>query len=313
MIAWVALAMLAAPGGAGAVPTATIRVEDLRVATVAYRLAAAGTRFCDPSYPLTGLQLHFLAEYAPADRAAAAALYRLDEGAAVVATVAGSPAARAGIAAGDLILAVNGGALPRPAALMADSAVDSRRAIEAVNAVVEENLRRGPARLTLSRNGDVRDVELAPQWGCEGRARLARSSQMNAFANRGYAIVTTRLLSFIQNDDELAVIVGHELAHVMLGHPGATGTDRAPRGLLRHFGKAAALSRVREAEADRLGLRLAWAAGYDVNAAIPFWRRFHASKGPGLVTTHPGLKTREKLVEATIAELGPPPVMVDRP
>lgn len=313
MNAWLALGMLASPGGAWSAPAAADRVEDLRVATVAYRLASSGTPFCDAIYPLTGLQLHFLAEYALADRDAAASLYRLDEGAAVVATVDGSPAAKAGIAAGDLVLAVNAQALPGPADLMAASAVDARRAIEAVNSVVEEHLRRGPVHLTLSRNGSIRDVELVPLWGCEGRARLARSSQMNAFANRGYAIVTTRLLSFIQNDDELAIIVGHELAHVMLGHPEATGTDRTRRGLLKHFGKAAARSRAREAEADRLGLKLAWAAGYDVNAAIPFWRRLYASKGPGLATTHPGLKTREKLVEATIAELGPAPATADRP
>jgi predicted Zn-dependent protease len=142
--------------------------------------------------------------------------------------------------------------------------------------------------------------------GCPARVRLARSSQNNAFAARGYVILTTAALDFTANDDELAVIIGHELAHVALRHTERLDAQRVPRGLLRGFGKNAERVRATEEEADRLGLRLAWAAGYDPAAAVPFWRRYYAKfESPQLFRTHPGLRARERLIADTIALLEP--------
>lgn len=281
----------------------SVRAEDLRVAKVAFRLVSVGKPYCDPSYPLTGLQLHFLAEYAPADRDEAIRLYRLDRGPGILAIVDESPAAAAGLIAGDILLAVNNQPLPDPLATAGDSARELRRAVEAAAAVLEDQLRHGPVQLTIDRAGKTYHLMLGSIPGCAARARLARSNQFNAFANRGYAVVTTRLLDFMQSDDDLAIALGHELAHVILGHPEALKSEGVPRGILRHFGTNAARVRATEEDADRLGLKLAWAAGYDIGVAIPFWRRFHAKVGPRVTTTHPGPKAREKLIADTIREL----------
>jgi predicted Zn-dependent protease len=123
---------------------------------------------------------------------------------------------------------------------------------------------------------------------------LAYSNQVNAFATGHSVAMTTAMLSFVRNDDELAIVLGHELAHRILGHPPMRTED----GLLAAFGiKAGDLWR-REAEADRLGLRLAAAAGYDLDAAIPFWRRYLGKYDwyPQLFRSHPSLKARERIV-----------------
>jgi predicted Zn-dependent protease len=92
----------------------------------------------------------------------------------------------------------------------------------------------------------------------------------NAFADGRYAIMTTKMLGFVQNDDELAVIMAHEAAHNLLGHPARLDDEKVPHGILRNFGSNAAKSGPPKKRADRLGIKLLWAAGYNVNAAIPF-------------------------------------------
>ena len=109
------------------------------------------------------------------------------------------------------------------------------------------------------------------------------------------------MLAFLRNDDELAIVLGHELAHQILGHPPMRDAD----GLLAAFGINAGEIWRREAEADRLGLRLAAAAGYDLSAAIPFWRRYLRKYDwyPQLFRSHPSLKAREKIVREALEQI----------
>ncbi len=296
-----------APAPAPAIaPATTLREADLRIATVAYRLGSGGARFCSDRFPLTGLLLHHLPEYDEDGRRAQIALHALDRGPGVLATVADSPAARSGLLAGDVLLAVNGESFADPRAMAAArDGKKRRRMIEASEAQLEAQLRRGPARLRVLRVGQEHQVTLIPAAGCPVRVRLARSTQFNAFANGAYVIPTTRLLDFVQSDDELAIILGHELSHNFLGHKRRLEDEGVSGGLLRSLGKGASRIKATEEEADRLGLKLAWAAGYDITAAVPFWRRFYAAQGIQLqlFRTHPGLKARQRFVEEAVAEL----------
>jgi peptidase M48-like protein/PDZ domain-containing protein len=284
-------------------PATTLRPEDLRVASVGYRLAVQGAAYCPEPFPLTGLLLHHLPEYDEQGRVLEIARHGLDRGPGVLATVADSPAARAGILAGDVLLGVNGTGFPDPRLMVTDRrSKDWRAPVEATEAQLESALRRGPAELRIWRAGQVLDLQLQPLQGCPARVRLARSNQANAFATGTYVVVTTRILDALRSDDELAIIIGHELAHNILHHKqrlegeqGASGSsDSKP---LR--------TRASEEEADRLGLRLAAAAGYDLNAAIPMWRRLYAQFGGGLPVFrgHPGLNARERIIEEVIAQL----------
>ena len=294
----------AAPLPAGA---SFVREQDYRVARIGYRIGLSGAAHCPDPYPLTGLLLHHLAEYSQSDRPAAAEHYSLDRGPAILAVVEESPAARAGLAAGDVVLAVNGRSLPSPVAMaQGRDNEEARPAIEATEAQLEAELRRGPADLRLLRNGEELTLRLDPVDGCPARVRLARSSQVNAFAHNGYAIMTTALLAFLESDDELAVVLGHEIAHNILRHPAMLDAQGVPDGILRGFGRNASRVRATEEAADRLGIRLAWAAGYDVSAAIPYWRRYYAKYDtmPQLFRTHPSLRARERLIVEVLTKLG---------
>ena len=317
-----AVASLQPPSPAPAHPSATkpsvsgasipasasyLREADYRVARIGYRIGLSGARYCPDPYPLTGLLLHHLAEYGAADRPAAAELYGLDRGPGVLAVIENSPAARAGLVAGDVLIAVNGRPFPSPVAIARDrDNEEARPAIEATEAQLEAELRKGPAGLTLLRGSREISVRLEPVAGCPARVRLARSRQVNAFANRGYAIMTTALLDFLRDDDELAIVLGHEIAHTIYKHPAELEAQGVPsEGLLRGFGKNASRVRATEEEADRLGIKLAWAAGYDISAAIPYWRRYYSQYAtlPQIFRTHPSLGARERLIREVIASL----------
>lgn len=310
LLAWLATVTALpteAPGAQPAVPEAlapsaesTLRQADLRVARVAYRLAMGGRGLCSGTWPVTGLLLHHLPEYLPPDRGLMIGRYRLDRGPGVLSVLAGSPAAKAGLVAGDVLLSVNGAPFPSPAEIARETQRKRwRGAVEATEAQLEAQLRRGPADLLLLRDGRELRARIEPLTGCVGRVRLARSSQTNAFANNGYVIMTTSMLAFLRSDDELAVVMGHELAHNILRHP----DTRNEEGILAGLGiKGASAMWKREEAADRLGLRLAAAAGYDLDAAIPFWRRYLKKYDwfPQIFRSHPSLGAREKIAREEI-------------
>lgn len=297
-----------AAGAPLSAPESFLRAEDHRVAAIGYRLALAGKQHCPALLPLTGLFLHYLPQYDAANRGEAARLYGIDRGPGVLSVVADSPAARAGLAAGDVLLSLNGVALPSGTEMaQAGDAKASRKSIEQVESRLEEQLRMGRVRLRVLRNGRETDVALDSVLGCPVRSRLARSRQANAFADGRTVIITTRLLNFMQNDHELAVALSHEAAHNILGHPARLEEEGVPRGFLANFGKNAKRVRATEAEADRLGVKLLWSAGYDVSAAIPFWRRLYRTfdpvPTPKFFSRHPSLAARERIVRETVAEL----------
>ncbi|MEY2503530.1 MAG: hypothetical protein QOI07_3867 [Verrucomicrobiota bacterium] len=279
----------------------TLRRDDLRVGAVAYRLAVAGRALCPEVIPQTGLLFHHLGEYLPRDRPLMVTRYGLDRGPGVLAVVAGSPADRAGLVAGDVLLGVNGIPFPSPVAIAAERDSKRMRAMaEASEAQLEDALAHGPAALRVLRDGRELTLSLGSVPGCEARVRLARSSQVNAFHTGRKVVMTTAMLAFVASDDELAVVLGHEMSHSILHHPVMSEGE----GILAGFGIGAGAIWQREAQADRFGLRLMAAAGFDLGAVIPFWRRYLMKyDGPQLFRSHPSLEARTKMAEQEIAAI----------
>lgn len=150
----------------------------------------------------------------------------------------------------------------------------------------------------------------------------------NAFALPGGRIgVHAGLLEIAENPDQLAAVMGHEVAHLLAGH----GNERLTQqlginivmlliglftdvdnqlllqalGLGAHFGITLPFSRAHESEADLMGLRLMAAAGFDPAESAELWRnmaRASAGQPPEFLSTHPGHDTRIEDLEANLPE-----------
>ena len=145
--------------------------------------------------------------------------------------------------------------------------------------------------------------------------------QANAFALPGGKIgVYTGLLSVATNQDQLATVIGHEIAHVEAHHANervstsylaqsgtqlvaalATGTPETQNDLMALLGVGAQVGvllpfgRTQESEADLLGLDLMADAGFDPRESVQLWRNMDAKGGqqpPEFLSTHPGHDTR---------------------
>jgi predicted Zn-dependent protease len=162
-------------------------------------------------------------------------------------------------------------------------------------------------------------------------AVIDEPKQINAFALPGGKVaVYTGILPVAEDSDGLAVVMGHEIAHVIARH----GAERMSQGLatelganvlgaavgggpqgnvlLAAYGLGAQLgvllpySRTQESEADHIGLILMAKAGYDPRAAMGFWQRMARAAGggasPEFLSTHPGHETREQQIRGWLPE-----------
>lgn len=146
---------------------------------------------------------------------------------------------------------------------------------------------------------------------------LVKDQQINAFCMPGGKIVVYEgLMSVVGSDDELAVVIGHEVAHAVAKHSnermsqqilaqyGAqilnqtlSQKSRAVQqiagsvyGLGAQYGVMLPFSRKHELEADYMGLIFMRIAGYNPDVAVTFWQKMSSgggSKTPALLSTHP--------------------------
>lgn len=190
-----------------------------------------------------------------------------------------------------------------------------RRIVEAVDAFCREH------------------SEPNPFAGYRWEFNLVEDDAVNAFAMPGGKVVVyTGLLPVAQSETGLAVVMGHEIAHVFARH----GAERMSQGLLVQMGGVAInealrekpeatrnlfatsyglgaqvglllpYSRLHESEADRLGLIFMALAGYDPHEAVGFWQRMAAQKSgprpPEILSTHPADDTRIRNIQDHLPE-----------
>ncbi|EJW98455.1 peptidase, M48 family [gut metagenome] len=151
---------------------------------------------------------------------------------------------------------------------------------------------------------------------------LVKDNQINAFCMPGGKIVVYEgLMKLVSSDDELAVVIGHEVAHAVAKH----SNERMSQQILAQYGaqilnqtlsqKSAAMqniakqvygvgaqygmmlpfSRKHESEADYMGLIFMTMAGYNPDVAIGFWQKMSTNGGakvPEIMSTHPSDERR---------------------
>lgn len=160
---------------------------------------------------------------------------------------------------------------------------------------------------------------------------LVENDTVNAWCMPGGRVVVyTGLLPVAKDENGLAVVMGHEIAHAIAKH----GSERMSQGLLVELGGIAVsqatkqypdetrnlfmksygagsqvgvllpYSRQHEAEADHMGLIFMAMAGYDPHAAVGFWQRMADMKQgkapPEILSTHPSDKKRIENIKALL-------------
>ena len=163
------------------------------------------------------------------------------------------------------------------------------------------------------------------QW----EVQVFEGKQANAFALPGYKIgVYTGLLKYAKNQDQLAAVMGHEVAHVIAKHGNErassqtamqTGmsiaavllgaSDNSNRSLIlsglgigAQYGVLLPFSRKHESEADLIGLDLIAKAGFNPAESVTLWKNMSqaGSAPPEFMSTHPSNSTRIKQLNARI-------------
>ncbi|RXJ89290.1 peptidase M48 family protein [Arcobacter sp. CECT 8983] len=150
---------------------------------------------------------------------------------------------------------------------------------------------------------------------------LIENKAKNAFClPGGKVVVYTGILEVAKNDDQLATVISHEIAHALARHgaeristnmvsqgiqilgniaiasqaPEYTKSFNIAYGLGSQYGVLMPYGRMQENEADEIGIYLMHKAGYDLNEAVKFWENMNEGKKDTIefLSTHPSSKTR---------------------
>ncbi len=160
---------------------------------------------------------------------------------------------------------------------------------------------------------------------------VVKSNEVNAWCMPGGKVVFyTGILPITKDDNGIAVVMGHEIAHAIAKHGNermsqqllismggmalATALEKKPEEtknlFLTAFGVGSTLgtlaySRNHEYEADRMGMIFMAMAGYNPNSAVEFWQRMSANGGSGVpefLSTHPSDQNRINELKKLIPE-----------
>ncbi len=175
---------------------------------------------------------------------------------------------------------------------------------------------RAVAKKLIAQAGAFREDALSWDW----QVNVISDSTVNAWCMPGGKIVvyTGIIQSLNLNDEQLAAVMGHEIAHALREHSreqassetlknagiavvssvaGLDETGSSLLGLAAQYAMTLPFSRSHETEADHVGTELMARAGYNPNEAVAVWEKMSALGGsqiPEIMSTHPSNASRIK-------------------
>ena len=311
--------------------------QQRRVDDVGHRLLAVATPYCTGAVaPGTGVRFANLNSFPSAYEDAARSLGFSDT-VFIVSVASGSAAARAGIAVGDRVVGVNDGTAPRGpnAASQLARAVAMRG-----TAAPRLTLRRGDTTFLMdaSARSEARPRGGAPasetrvtvpaDTACGYNLIASRKDEINAWADGSNVTVTSAMLRFLVDNDELAAVLAHEIAHNALGHVQAQQQSRIDASFGAIVDTSAAVramnargesgkqpldvgslvfSQVQERDADDVAMYLLTRAGRPIGEVTNLWRHVAQNNPTNVkyVGMHPTTKPRLARLERMEREMPP--------
>ncbi len=287
-------------------------VNKTKLHQTAYRILWANADLCGRR-TAAGVGMSFINgyEFGGDFRKVAYSRFGIGKALKVLAVAEGSGAFKAGVRKADTLISINGWNVPYGK----DATEETLQKFQ--------DLARGnqPYQAVMSRNSANYRLSFRPEKICDFGYDIEMGDTVNAAADGNNIVISEGMMRFINDEIEMATVVGHEIAHNLMGHISKTkgnialGTTAdfflAVIGINTGGAGAEAGSRAYsqgfESEADYVGLYLMARAGYPVINAPYFWRRM-AIRAPQNIRTnsaasHPAPPARFVSMDRTVSEI----------
>lgn len=282
--------------------------RHLRAMRVALPILRTSAPHCgNNTAPHLGFLAYYQSQFQGDVQRAAVKHWNLTDDYKVVEIFAGSPAENAGLQKGDVIVRINNQAV-------SSKQPDIRTLIAAPHTPGRE------IAVDILRAGEARTLQIPMDVVCNYPVTVVTADDVNAYADGKGIYITSGMLRFTENDDELATVIGHEFAHNQMDHMGkksnnqllgvilgavataVTGVDVTNLG--GNLG-AGAFSQDFEAEADYVGIYATARAGYDIRSTPNFWRRMGAEHPKAIShgASHPNTANRYLALDKAVKEI----------
>lgn len=288
--------------------------DNRRLHLAAFPILAANADLCaekGKTAAQTGLQTISHGAFPREYRDAAKAVLGADRALRVVAVAPGSPAASAGFRETDLLLSAD-----------KITVAEGENAEKEFSEQLAKMSKAGTSLLFRVRRGNAEtEIQVVPALVCDYAYSIVRNNDVNAFADGRRIVFHTGMMRFAGTDEELATVVGHELAHNLMGHIDSKRGNAAVGFLVdllfAGFGvntqgafsdiAGQAYSQEFETEADYVGLYMMARAGFDIRNASSFWRRMGVEHPSSIRTnhaaSHPSAPYRFVSLDKTVEEI----------
>ena len=283
-----------------------------RLHNVSYPILKAASQFCaNKQINSVGAQGSASADFKDSWRITANKILGSD-GFIITWVADNGPAAVAGLAVNDKVIAVND-------VQFGTNNLQHKKFYAEINRI--QTSKSPLAKLTLKRDTQVLNLSIKQEKICGYPAVLAESDAVNAYADGKRIVITKGMMRFAQDDQDLALVIAHELGHNLMGHLDKQQTNfmlgtildlaAAANGINTQgtFGSAgaSAFSQDFEAEADYVALYYMNAAGLPLEGTASFWREM-AAEHPGSIgsnhsASHPATSERFLAISKTIEEI----------